>query len=921
MSEYNFKEIEANWQKYWEENSTFQADENSGKQPYYVLDMFPYPSGAGLHVGHPLGYIASDVIARFHRHKGYEVLHPMGYDAFGLPAEQYAIETGNHPGSFTDQNIERYRKQLKMIGLSYDWSREVKTSDPQYYKWTQWIFNQLFDSWYDEKANVAKPIEILISEFHSTGNLNLQANTSYSESFTAIQWEEYDNNTQQKILMHYRLAYLGVSEVNWCEELGTVLANEEVKDGLSERGGYPVIKKEMTQWFLRILAYADRLLVDLNKIDWPEATKEMQRNWIGKSQGAELQFEVENHNQRIKVFTTRPDTIFGVTFMVLAPEHELVLSIVSDSQKESVIEYTQYARNRSQRDRMADVKNITGVFTGAYALHPYTSERLPIWISDYVLADYGTGAVMAVPAHDTRDYGFAKQFQLSITYVVDAGLPLDSCIDSKAGTLFNSDFLNGLQVADAVKVAINSIKEKNIGIGKVNYKLRDANFSRQRYWGEPFPIVYQNGVPTLVDTKYLPVSLPNVDSYLPSGTGESPLARAESWVNTPNGVRETDTMPGWAGSSWYFLRYMDPHNEEVFCSPEREAYWGNVDFYIGGSEHATVHLLFARFWQKFLFDRGFVTKDEPFQKLINQGMIQGRSSLAYRINKTNTFVSANLKDNYETTALHIDISMVDNDVLHLDSFRNWRKEYKDSEFILEGDKFICGYEVEKMSKRWYNVVTPDEVISKYGCDAFRLYEMFLGPIESSKPWETKGIDGVSRFLKKLWGLIYSTEGKLVLVDEPEKPEDQKILHKGIKKLTDDINRFSLNTCVSNYMILVNELTANSCHTKSIIEQLAILLSPFAPHVSEEIWKICGHTQGLSTIPYPVFNPDFLIESEIEYPVSVNGKTRFKIVVAADAGADAVKQMALQHIEMGKWLAGKEPKKIIVVTGRIVNVVV
>ncbi len=923
--EYNFTAIEKRWQIFWEEEGSYRTDESSGKPKYYILDMFPYPSGAGLHVGHPLGYIASDIVARYKRHQGFEVLHPMGYDAFGLPAEQYAIDTGNHPADFTDKNIARYREQLQMLGLSFDWSREVKTSDPAFYKWTQWIFIQLFHSWYNINSDRAEEINTLIQEFEIHGNENVNAVCTPTPSFTATAWNKMDEQEQQKILLNYRLAYIGNSEVNWCEALGTVLANEEVKDGVSERGGYPVVKRTMKQWFLRITAYAERLIQGLDTISWPEAIKEIQRNWIGKSTGAEVSFKIKGTHEDaldLNVFTTRPDTIFGATFMVLAPEHALVSAITTEEQKNVIQDYIEQAKRKSDRERMAETKKISGAFTGAYAINPFTGTEIPIWIADYVLADYGKGAIMAVPGHDSRDWAFAKHFNLPILEVVKGGNVLEASYDAKDGELVNSGFLNGLMVKDAINLAISKLEEAGIGSKQINYRLRDANFSRQRYWGEPFPIIYKDDIPYSVNEKELPISLPEVSSYKPSGSGSSPLAALNEWVNLPDGSRrETNTMPGWAGSSWYFLRYMSPNNNEEFISKEREQYWKNVDFYIGGAEHATGHLLYSRFWHKFLFDRGFVSTDEPFKKLINQGMIQGRSSILYRKKDSNTFVSKNLISNYETTEIRVDVNLVENDILNTDLFKAWRPEFQNAAFILEGDKYICGAEVEKMSKSKYNVVTPDSMVAKYGCDTFRMYEMFLGPIEQSKPWNTEGIDGVSRFLKKLWNLFFDKDGNISLSEEKPDADELKILHKTIKKVTEDIERFNLNTCISSFMICVNELGALKCNKRSILEPLIILLAPFAPHISEELWQQIGNNSSINKCAYPKHNDEFLVESTFEYPISINGKLRAKLNLDLNLNKEQIEKAVLQLEEVQKWCNGNPPKKIIVVPGRIVNIVV
>jgi leucyl-tRNA synthetase len=922
MAEYKFREIEKKWEAYWEQNQIFATNESSGKPPYYILDMFPYPSGAGLHVGHPLGYIASDIIARYKRHQGFEVLHPMGYDAFGLPAEQYAIDTGNHPAKFTDENIMRYRDQLKMIGLSYDWSREVKTSDPHFYKWTQWIFTEFFKCWYNKDIDKADSIEKLIGIFEKEGNGNVNAVTNFTSIFSSSDWSAYSEKQKSDILLQYRLAYIAESEVNWCPALGTVLANEEVKDGVSERGGFPVEKRKMRQWFLRITAYADRLLEGLNTIDWPEAVKEMQRNWIGRSVGAEVEFEVRGRG-KIKIFTTRPDTIFGATFMVLAPEHPIVPEITSSGQKEEIEAYIDRTKKKTDRDRLAESGKPTGVFTGAYAINPFTGKEIPIWIADYVLAEYGTGAIMAVPGHDSRDWAFAKTFDLPIIEVVEGGNVQEAAFESKTGTIVNSDFLNGLQAQDAIKRAIEEIEDMGIGKAKVNYRLRDANFSRQRYWGEPFPVIYKDGdIPTVLDKDQLPVVLPEVSSYKPTGSGESPLAQATEWVNTPEGKRETNTMPGWAGSSWYYLRYMDPHDEKMAVSTKREDYWKNVNFYIGGSEHATGHLLYSRFWHKFLNDLGIAQTIEPFQKLINQGMIMGRSSIVYRLKGSNTFLSKNLVNSNEVTPIHVPVSMVENDVLNVEEIRKWRPEFADAEFVLENGKYICGFEIEKMSKRWFNVVTPDDVIEKYGCDAFRMYEMFLGPVEQSKPWNTEGIDGVTRFLKRFWALFYNlADGWQVNNSEEPSSEEYKILHKTIKRITEDIDRFNLNTCVSTLMIAVNELQSLKKFNQKILEPLVVLISPFAPHAAEELWRALGHDETVAYAQWPEWEEKYLIESSFEYPVSINGKVRTKIEMPLDMPVEQMQQNVMANEIVLKWLEDKPIKKVVIVPGRIVNVVI
>ena len=931
--EYNFSEIEKKWRKHWAENQTFKAEDASDKPKFYVLDMFPYPSGAGLHVGHPLGYIASDIYARYKRLCGFNVLHPMGYDSFGLPAEQYAIQTGQHPAITTEQNVARYRDQLDKIGFSFDWSREVRTSSPEYYKWTQWIFKQLFDAWYNLSTDKAETIEQLLAIFKSAGNANVNAHTDYTTVFSADEWNAKSEQEQSAILMEYRLAYLADSWVNWCPALGTVLANDEVINGLSERGGHPVEQKLMRQWSMRIKAYAERLLTGLEKVDWTDAIKDIQRNWIGKSVGCSVKFSLDSsfadpdtsglEDNVIEVFTTRPDTIFGVSFMVLAPEHPLVDEITTAEYKAQVEAYKTTASLKSERDRQADVKNITGQFTGAYALHPFSGEKIPVWIGDYVLASYGTGAVMAVPCGDQRDYDFAKQFSIPIKNIFENVAIDEAAYTEKEGVITNSDFLNGLAVKKAMEVAIQTIEANGLGKGKTNYRLRDAIFSRQRYWGEPFPVYYKNDIPYLLADNQLPVILPDVDKYLPTEDGEPPLARATqaAWNQFEGDRMETNTMPGWAGSSWYFLRYMDPKNETAFVSKEKADYWNQVDMYIGGSEHATGHLLYARFWTKFLYDLGFISFDEPFKKMINQGMILGRSSFVYRVKDSLKFVTNTKKDNYETTPIHVDISLVDNDKLDLEGFKAWRSEFANAEFICEdnGD-YICGHEVEKMSKSKFNVQTPDELVDKFGADTLRMYEMFLGPLEQTKPWDTKGISGVHNFLRKLWRLFYQ-DGSLVLNDAPADKAALKTLHKTIKKVTDDLERFSFNTNVSNFMICVNELTDQKCHAKEVLEQLVILLAPYAPHVSEELWVILGHEAGtISTAKFPTFNPDFLVEDEIAYPVSFNGKMRLKVALPATLSAKEVEEAVMALPDTQKWLEGKAPKKVIVVPGKIVNIV-
>lgn len=936
--EYDFRAIESKWRQKWQENKTYKVTEDTSKQKFYVLDMFPYPSGAGLHVGHPLGYIASDIYSRYMRHKGYNVLHPMGYDSFGLPAEQYAIQTGQHPAITTAANISRYREQLDKIGFSYDWDREVRTSEPNYYKWTQWIFKQIYNAWYNKDSDKAEPISTLIEKFEQNGNYTVNAaideewynsidrskfffSPQWEGDFSATDWKSMNEEQQQLILMQYRLTYLADSVVNWCPALGTVLANDEIKDGVSERGGHPVEQKKMRQWSMRITAYAQRLLDGLDHIDWSDSIKEVQRNWIGRSEGASVHFELEQSDDVISVFTTRPDTIFGVSFLTLAPEHELVKKITTPESSDAVDAYIAAAKLKTERDRQSDVKNVSGQFTGAYAIHPFTQERIPIWIGEYVLAGYGTGAVMAVPAGDQRDYDFAKKFNLPIPNIFEGVDISEKAENSKDAVLAHSDFLNGLSYKAAMKKIIAALEEKGVGKGKINYRLRDAVFSRQRYWGEPFPVYYKNDIPYVLEDNQMPVVLPEVDKYLPTEDGEPPLARAKEWHI--DGYRpEYNTMPGWAGSSWYFLRYMDAANDKTFVDPEKMKYWGQVDLYMGGSEHGTGHLLYARFWTKILFDLGFVSFDEPFKKMINQGMILGRSSFVYRIKDTNTFVSADKREGYQTQALYADISMVDNDVLDVDAFKHWLPEYANAEFILNDEgKYICGNEVEKMSKSKYNVQTPDELVEKFGADTLRCYEMFLGPVEQSKPWDTKGINGVHNFLRKLWRLYHNAANEFSITDEEATKAELKVLHKTIKKINDDLNRFSWNTVVSTCMIAVNELTDLKCNKRSILEPLAILISPYAPHIAEELWEKLGHTSSITIASWPELNEQHLQDDAFDYPVSFNGKTRYFVSMPIDATPAEVQSAALSHEKAAHWLEGKEPKKIIVVPKRIVNVVV
>ena len=934
---YNFNQIEKKWQEYWAKNQTFKAENNSEKPKYYVLDMFPYPSGAGLHVGHPLGYIASDIYARFKRHKGFNVLHPQGYDSFGLPAEQYAIQTGQHPAITTEANINRYREQLDQIGFSFDWSREVRTSDPDYYKWTQWIFIQLFDSWYDHDADKARSVSELEEIFAAEGNSGVNAACDEDvEEFTATDWNNFSPEKKQEQLLKYRLTYLAETEVNWCPQLGTVLANDEIVNGVSERGGYPVIRKKMTQWSMRISAYAERLLQGLNKIDWTESLKESQRNWIGKSVGALVEFRIENSEFKIPVFTTRPDTIFGVTFMTLAPEHDLVQKITTSEHKAEVDAYIEATAKRSERERMADVKTISGVFTGAYAEHPFTKEPVPIWIGDYVLAGYGTGAVMAVPCGDQRDYDFAKHYDLPIRNIFKDVDISEEAFSGKEGTVIaNSDFLNDLEYKEALNKAILELEKIGQGKGKTNYRLRDAVFSRQRYWGEPFPAYYVNGMPQMIEKEHLPLRLPEVEKYLPTETGEPPLGNATVWAwdTEKNEVvqnekidhktvfpLELNTMPGWAGSSWYLFRYMDASNETEFVSEDAQKYWENVDLYIGGSEHATGHLLYSRFWTKFLYDRGMLTVDEPFKKLINQGMILGTSAFVYRLEGENKFVSKNLSEAHNVQPIHTDVSLVNSsDELDIEGFKNWRPEFADAEFITEDEKYIVGREVEKMSKSKYNVVNPDDICEDFGADTLRMYEMFLGPLEQAKPWNTAGITGVHNFLKKLWKLYHNGE-QFEVSDTKASLESLKSLHKTIKKVTEDIENFSFNTSVSTFMICVNELTAQKCKSREVLEPLAVLIAPYAPHIAEELWQKLGHDTSVATADYPVFEEKYLVESTKEYPISFNGKMRFTLELPLDMSKDEIEKTVLGHEKTQQQLNGRQPKKVIVVPGKIVNIV-
>ena len=926
--DYNFREIEKKWQTYWDNNQTFRVNEDRSKPKYYILDMFPYPSGAGLHVGHPLGYIASDIYSRYKRLKGCNVLHPMGYDAFGLPAEQYAIQTGQHPAITTENNIRRYREQMYKIGFCYDWSREVRTCDPGYYKWTQWVFIKMFKHWFNKKTSKAEPIETLIAMFEKQGNTLVEAARTPCNTFSPDEWNSMSDEEQQLMLLNYRLAYLADTMVNWCPALGTVLANDEVKDGSSVRGGHPVEQKKMKQWLLRVSAYAERLIESLEELEWSDSLKEIQKNWIGRSEGAVINFEVMSESKTakdeffIEVFTTRPDTIFGCTYMVLAPEHELVGKLTALPYVTLVKAYLEKTKKRTERERMADTKKITGQFTGAWAIHPFTGEKLPVWISDYVLAGYGTGAIMAVPAHDSRDYDFAKHFELKIKEVVSGGDISKGSYESREGTLINSDFLNGLGVEDAIEKTNIELEAKGKGYRKVNYRLRDAIFSRQRYWGEPFPVYFKNGIPCVLDEKELPLLLPDVDAYLPTEKGEPPLGRAKNWQTHEGYPLELSTMPGFAGSSAYYIRYMDPKNNDELVSKEANEYWENVDLYIGGTEHATGHLIYSRFWNKFLYDTGVVCRDEPFKKLINQGMIQGRSNFVYRVKNTNKFVSHGLKEDYEVTPLHVDVNLVHNDILDIDLFRKWNPDYSNAEFIFEEDgTYRCGWAIEKMSKSLYNVVNPDDIIVQYGADTLRMYEMFLGPIEQSKPWDTNGIDGVHKFLRKLWNLFHNENKEPDISDGKAGPEELKILHKTIKKVQEDIERFSFNTSVSAFMICVNELTALKCNKREILTDLVITLSPFAPHICEELWQLLGNSGSISDALFPEYNKDLIAEETILYPVSFNGKMRLKISIPAGISSQEIETIVLADEGVHKYLRNEAPKKIIIVPNKIVNIVI
>lgn len=942
--EYNFQEIEKKWRNYWATNKTYHVEEDDARKKFYVLNMFPYPSGAGLHVGHPLGYIASDIYARYKRLNGFNVLNPMGYDAYGLPAEQYAIQTGQHPAITTVNNIARYREQLDKIGFSFDWDREIRTCDPQYYHWTQWAFQKMFNSFYCNRCGSAKPISHLVERFQKKGTEGLDVAQSEELSFTADEWNSWDDKRQQEVLMNYRIAYLGETMVNWCPKLGTVLANDEVVDGVSERGGYPVVQKKMKQWCLRVSAYSQRLLDGLNTIDWTDSIKETQRNWIGRSEGTEMEFSVKDSDVKFTIFTTRADTIFGVSFMVLAPESELVHQLTTPEQKAEVEAYLEATRKRTERERIADRK-VSGVFSGSYALNPFTGDAIPVWISDYVLAGYGTGAIMAVPAHDSRDYAFARHFNLPIIPLIEGADVSEESFDAKEGIVMNSPAagkealngfsLNGLSVKEAIAATKKFVTEHQLGRVKINFRLRDAIFSRQRYWGEPFPVYYKDGMPQMVPETCLPLQLPEVTKFLPTETGEPPLGNATCWAwDTENNCvtensridqktvfpLELSTMPGFAGSSAYYLRYMDPRNEQALVDKKVDEYWQNVDLYIGGSEHATGHLIYSRFWNKFLFDLGVSCKEEPFQKLVNQGMIQGRSNFVYRIKDTNTFVSLGLKDQYDVTPIHVDVNIVQNDVLDLEAFKAWRPEYASAEFILENDKYICGWAIEKMSKSMYNVVNPDNIVEKYGADTLRLYEMFLGPINQSKPWDSNGIDGCFRFLRKAWNLFFDKAGNLAVSDEAPSKENLKTLHKLIKKVSDDIEVFSYNTSVPAFMIAVGELAQQRCNARAILEPLIVLLAPFTPHIAEELWHLMGHETTVCDAQWPAFNEEYLKEDTVTMGVSFNGKTRFTLDFPADATKDAIEQEVMQSQQAKKYLEGMQVVKVIVVPRKIVNIV-
>ena len=917
--EYDFRAIEAKWQKEWRERGTYKVEVDPSRPKFYVLDMFPYPSGAGLHVGHPLGYIASDIYSRYKRLCGFNVLHPMGYDAFGLPAEQYAIQTGQHPAVTTTQNINRYREQLDKIGFSFDWSREVRTCDPEYYKWTQWAFVQMFSHYYDNVEQKARPIEELIAKFAANGTEGVDAACTAEMKFTAEEWAAKNEQEREQVLQNYRLAFRADTMVNWCPALGTVLANDEVKDGLSERGGHPVEQKRMKQWLLRVTAYAQRMLDGLEKLEWSDSLKEIQRNWIGRSTGAQMFFAVKGMEEKLEIFTTRPDTVFGVTFMVIAPEHQWIDKLTTDENRAAVEEYIAQTKKRSERERIAETKRVSGVATGSYAVNPFTGKEIPIYVSDYVLAGYGTGAIMAVPAHDSRDYAFARHFGLEIVPVVEGGDISKESYDAKAGAMINSGFITGMDVKEAIEVMFDEVEKRGIGRKRINYRLRDAIFSRQRYWGEPFPIYYKDDVPYTLSVDQLPLELPAVKDFGPTEQGEPPLARVEGWCTEAGDPFELSTMPGFAGSSAYYLRYMDPHNSEALVSREADEYWRNVDLYVGGIEHATGHLMYSRFWNMFLYDLGYVCEDEPFKKLVNQGMIQGRSNFVYRVVGTNKFVSLGLRDQYETQEIHVDVNIVRNDVLDLEAFRKWRPEFVDAEFILEDGKYVCGWAIEKMSKSMFNVVNPDYIVEAYGADTLRMYEMFLGPLEQSKPWDTNGIDGVHKFLRRLWGLFYDRFGEYKLTDEKATAAELKTLHKTIKKVREDIENFSFNTSIAAFMICLNEL--GDCPKREIVEPLVVLIAPFAPHIAEELWHTLGHTTSVCDAKYPEVCAEYLVENSHEYPVSINGKMRFKKEFPLDMSNDEITAAVLADPAAQKWTEGRAPKKVIVVKGKIINIVI
>ena len=916
--EYNFKAIEQKWQKRWSEEGTYKVDVDPSRPKFYVLDMFPYPSGAGLHVGHPLGYIASDIYSRYKRQKGFNVLHPMGYDAFGLPAEQYAIQTGQHPAVTTEENIARYRSQLDKIGFSFDWSREVRTCEPEYYHWTQWAFLKMFDHWYNNKSQKAEPITALISHFEQQGTEGLDAAATTALTFTAAEWCAKPEAEREQVLQNYRLAFRADTMVNWCPALGTVLANDEVKEGLSVRGGHPVEQKRMKQWLLRVTAYAQRMLDGLESLEWSESLKEIQRNWIGRSVGAQVFFDVAGSDRKLEIFTTRPDTIYGVTFMVIAPEHEWVSELTTEDNREAVEAYIAETKRRSERERIADTKRVSGVKTGSYAINPFTGNAIPIYISDYVLSGYGTGAIMAVPAHDSRDYAFARHFGLDIIPVVEGGNIEVESYDAKEGKLINSDIINGMDVKEAIDFMFKEVENRGLGKRLVNYRLRDAIFSRQRYWGEPFPIYYKDDVAYRLTDDKLPLTLPPIENFGPTEEGEPPLARVENWHNEEGYPFELSTMPGFAGSSAYFLRYMDPRNDKALVSKEANEYWRNVDLYVGGIEHATGHLMYSRFWNMFLYDLGYVCESEPFKKLVNQGMIQGRSNFVYRVVGTNKFVSLGLKAEYETQEIHVDVNIVKNDILDIEAFRKWRPEFHDAEFILEDGKYICGWAIEKMSKSMFNVVNPDYIVEAYGADTLRMYEMFLGPLEQSKPWDTNGIDGVHKFLRRLWAKFYNRDGKFLVNDEKATPAELKSLHKTIKKVSEDIENFSFNTSVAAFMICLNEL--GDCSKREILEPLTALIAPFAPHIAEELWHAMGHESSVCDAEFPIFNAEYLVENSFEYPVMINGKLRFKQEYTLDMEQNAIAEHIVTTEGAQKWLEGKAPKKIIVVKGKIINIV-